>query len=263
MKVTFDSNVWEPIVKADVNEDSVYLFLLESIKKGLIEPYICMINLTLEVVPRKERIAHRAKYVPATEVVNIESDSDSITTSIALGPSDSSRPSMTEQLSDYLRRAHELGFKVLPMTNWGTPRLKEVPEAMKIIPEDYFGYADRVSECSEFIENLGCGQYQYNVLVDKLGFKLPVFEIEKFIAPKDKKVFAKAVAEWADAGALAAHYAWNNHYFCTNDQGKNAGRNSVFFERNLDLITTQFGLKVVTPETLISFLNIEKAHHDL
>tara|TARA_B100000700_G_scaffold281298_1_gene331859 strand:- start:3299 stop:4069 length:771 start_codon:yes stop_codon:yes gene_type:complete len=254
LKVTFDSNVWENIVTADKADKSVYANLLKKITDGTVEPYICMIALTLETVGKKERLEHRANYSLDLQFSDISTNTSKVEMRVAVGPEESSRPTMTEPLSRKFELAYKLGFKVLAMTNFGTPRVRDVPESAIVIPDDYWEYAERLSECSDFIESLECGRYNYNLLVKKLGLRIPVFKLEKFISTKDKKAFSNAVAEWADGDSLAAHYAYNNDYFCTNDQGKSAGTKSVFHRDNIGLLSDKFAIRVVTANELSSLL---------
>jgi hypothetical protein len=66
-------------------------------------------------------------------------------------------------------------------------------------------YAHRLSSCSQFITNLGCGYHDYQIM-------------KQTRQPGSPKKLAAAVAEWVDGDALAVHYAFGADVFCTNDR---------------------------------------------
>jgi hypothetical protein len=65
------------------------------------------------------------------------------------------------------------------------------------------------------------------------------------------------VAEWADEDALAAHYGYNNDYFCSEDFGRAAiarfGR-SILDQNNRTWLTTTLGIQFVTIRQLANLL---------
>jgi hypothetical protein len=142
---------------------------------------------------------------------------------VEIAPNADSHPGLAPVLSQALRRALELGFRLLPMTNWGTVRSPQVTNDMRAHIggwEDYWAYADRLSDCSRFIAQMGCGSHNYSLL------KVSQDEI-----PPNQ--FARAVGEWVDGDALSAHYAYWCDVFCTNDRAVNAGSGSIFHPDNL------------------------------
>lgn len=60
--------------------------------------------------------------------------------------------------------------------------------------------------------------------------------------------------EWVDGDAIAAHYGFGIDYFCTNDQAKGAGTASVFHPDNLNRLSEQYGIKVVSPSQLLEII---------
>ena len=65
----------------------------------------------------------------------------------------------------------------------------------------------------------------------------------------EKREVARAVAEWADADSIAAHYAYGNDFFCTLDAAKaetNRGDPAVFDADNRAWLTEKFGIQFVT-----------------
>ncbi len=63
---------------------------------------------------------------------------------------------------------------------------------------------------------------------------------------------AVAIAEFADGDAVSGHVGIGEDYFCTNDQGRSAGHNSVLFPRNVAILEEEFGFKKASPAELVS-----------
>lgn len=152
-----------------------------------------------------------------------------------------SHPGLPPQQSQKLLKAQELGFKVIRMTNFGTVRSPEIPQDMLLTVESYdayWDYAERLSNCSEFITNLGCGYHGYQVM-------------KQTRQPGSPEKLAAAIAEWVDGDALSAHYAFGVDVFCTNDQAGKAGAGSIFYASNLEKLKSQFGIVVLSPDELL------------
>ena len=67
-------------------------------------------------------------------------------------------------------------------------------------------------------------------------------------------IIAKAVAEWADGDSVASHIAINGDYFCTNDNAKKAGSNSVLSDKNIQVLNTEYGFKKISPTELAKLI---------
>lgn len=254
MKVTFDSNVWESIVGPVHKKSSVYKTLHENIRNKTITPYFCEIALSLESIFKVNRLSHSSTYKPKLEIVKEEFDGERFHSVIKFGPDNDAHPGMHSALKTKYHAAVALGFKVLTMTNIGTARAKEILDDEKIkfsTIDDFWAYAERLSECSSYIESIGCGANEYHRLVDKYGIKRTPYEIICHIKSKaEVKRFSASVAEWADGDSISAHYAFGNDYFCTNDKAVNAGSKSIFYPDNLRLLSKKFRVKVIRPDEL-------------
>lgn len=65
----------------------------------------------------------------------------------------------------------------------------------------------------------------------------------------EKREVARAIAEWADADSVAAHYAYGNDIFCTLDGGKaetRRGEPAVLDANNRVRLTKEFGIQFST-----------------
>jgi hypothetical protein len=64
--------------------------------------------------------------------------------------------------------------------------------------------------------------------------------------PSEQKQINRAIAEWADADSVAAHYGYNIDLFCSEDFGKRASSVSVLDDDNRAWLTNAFGIRFVT-----------------
>lgn len=252
MKVTFDSNVWEKVVL----EAEGYGFIKTLILEGKIQPYICEIAISLESIRKKERLPFWQKYEPKSEVIEIENNESHFHGRICFSSDNEAHPGLHHVHKSCLFKAKNLGFKILPMTNFGTVRSPEIPNEMKVSfnnSDEFWKYAERLSECSNYIENQGAGAVEYIKLKKVLGLQQhSVTEITCKVPENHSKAFQKSVAEWVDGDSLSAHYANLNDIFCTQDSGKNSGAKSVFHRENIKKVSNLFGIKVMTVQELFA-----------
>ncbi|QJW80061.1 hypothetical protein [Burkholderia glumae] len=64
-----------------------------------------------------------------------------------------------------------------------------------------------------------------------------------------RKQVAPLIGEWCDTLIVAAHYGYGNNLFCTADEGRGAGRNSILFHENRSKLQED-GIVVVSPMEL-------------
>ena len=239
MNVTFDSNVWEKVVG---NAVSHYAKINDKIRTGEIRPYICEIALSLEAIQRKLTTAFFENYKPSIKCKYLPTEDGKLRMQMSIEPNNELHPGFNRKLRDKLLKARDLGFRVLRMTNLGTPRPKEMPDNMYVDDVDQ-KYIESLATCSEYITALGCGQAAYNQLKERFNLVNPV---SKGIPSEFEKKFREAIAEWVDGDALSAHYASGNEWFCTDDQAGNAGIGSIFHSQNRARVEKKFGIKIIS-----------------
>ncbi|MEH6784401.1 MAG: hypothetical protein V7688_11000 [Alcanivorax jadensis] len=61
-----------------------------------------------------------------------------------------------------------------------------------------------------------------------------------------EKAIRKRFGDWADADALAAHYAYGNDLFCTADNASGAGARSILSRANREKLREDLGIRVVS-----------------
>ena len=162
MNITFDSNVWEPMV----NDEKPHLVKIKNkIRDGKIQAYICEIALDLEAIQNKERPKFFGTYEPNMTVEDLPPENGKLGMRIGIGPNTELHPGLPSQQWAKLLKARDLGFRVLRMTNWGTVRTEEIPDDMYVQHDDieeFWRYAESLKNCNDFIIGLGCGRAAYD-----------------------------------------------------------------------------------------------------
>ena len=238
MNITFDTNVWEPVVE----EEKPHLIEIKNaIRDGKIQAYICEITLNLEAIQKVKRAEFFENYKPRTTVEDLPPENGTLRMRISVGPNTELHPGIHPKQWDKLLKARDIGFQVLRMTNFGTVRTKEIPDDMYVQQDDeeFLEYAELLGNCNDFIVGLGCGRAAYDPYKAR-------FLGGQTIPKGQKRKFEKAIAEWVDGEALSAHYAAGNDYFCTNDKARKAGTGSIFHVQNRMQLEKEFGIKIIS-----------------
>src|SRR5258708_32050006 len=204
VKVTFDSNVWEKLV----SEFPEYPTIKEKIVSRVISPYLCEISISLESIQKSARREFFPNYNPAVMLTTNPRPDGSIDLTVQMSPNNETHAGLSSILVEKLVKARDIGFKILPMTNLLTVRSPGIPKDMRAAIEStdaYWAYADRLRNCSEFIESLGCGSHDYKIM-------------KRSQPIADAKKCASAVGEWVDVDAPHSQYALNSERFGTDDE---------------------------------------------
>ena len=239
MNITFDTNVWRRLV----NEEKPHLVEIKNkIRDGKIQAHICEITVNLEAIRRQKRAEFFESYIPEWTVEEFSRENGELGMSVGIGPNTELHPGLPPELKDDLLKAHNLGFRVLRMTNIGTVRTKEIPDDMYVQHDDieeFWRYAELLANCNDFIVGLGCGRAAYD------QFKARSHDGQT-IPHEEWRKFSEAIAEWVDGEALSAHYATGNDFFCTNDKAGSAGAGSIFYNQNRTQLEKAFGIKIIS-----------------
>lgn len=209
----------------------------DRILDGKIQAYICKIALSLESIEKKKRAELFENYKPKWTVEDLPPENGMLGMRVSIAPNTELHPGLHRKLKDDLLKAHNLGFRVLGMTNLATVRTEEIAENMDSQHDDSEEYSVLLGRCSDFIVSLGCGRAAYDQF--KAQFNL--------VIPDERgRKFRTAIAEWVDGEALSAHYAAGNDFFCTNDKARNAGTGSIFQVQNRTRLEKVFGIKIIS-----------------
>ncbi len=258
ISVTFDRNVYEFVVNPEkerlpINEKRTYEAIHKMIESGTILPFISESVFTLETLKRKNSsrknvLGHRER------IITTNSESNGNTSVITVGSNPYIHPGNHEKDNEFLAKAIELGFKILPIYRLGrlvNPAIKA--EWRYILPtDDILEIPTKFAEIFEVIESNGGGFAWLKVLLNVPDDNSkPWFDYIQYYTGTDKK-FDAAVAEWSDGDSIAAHIASKIDYFCTNDMAKTAGNKSAFNVKMKALLHEQFNLNVVAPFDLLN-----------
>ena len=245
MNITFDTNVWEPMV----NEEKPHLVEIKNkIRDGKIQAYLCEITLDLEAIQKKKRAELFGNYEPRITVEDLPPENGKLGMRFSIAPDTDLHPGLPPEQWGKLLKARDLGFRVLGMTtNPETVRTKEIPDDMYVQHDDieeFWRYAALLEKCSDFIVEWGCGRAAYD------QFRAQFHLVGLDVPDEQNKKFSEAIAEWVDGEALSAHYAAGNDFFCTEDKAGSAGTGSVFHNQNRTQLGKEFGVKIISSHEL-------------
>jgi hypothetical protein len=265
MRVTFDSNVWRPIVTPHkFPQDAAqpdFQAILASIKSGQIKAFLSETTFTLEAVERKNRKAFFGAYKLKARISEQESDDGSVRLQINLAPDPSLHAKNSFHLTTHWGDAQPLGFKLLRCNRLAGVVNFDVKNE-DFAPDDRVEINKRQEEfgrCSRAIEAAGCGIEHLKAIGKKYSQGKPWLDGIAIAPDTEEPEIIKAVAEWADGDAVACHYAYGNDYFCTKDEAKAAGSHSILSSGNRTSLLQQFNIQFVTPARLALLLQSKQS----
>lgn len=270
MRVTFDSNSWQPIVFPDKfpkdPRREYFRNIQASVRDGRIRGYISETVATLEGIKKIDRASYFGGSVPKVgfreEVVG-----DQIRIRFTMGPDDSRHPGLAGVLSDSLRAALALGMHLLRAPRLALAKPAELRDPSLFAEEtdeaEMAARRERFGETVRAIEAKGVGLAVARAISERiktrLGLNVPSnWAWYQFLAHAadagEEREIAKSIAEWADGDALASHVAYGNDLFCTEDLGKSAGATSVLDPGNRAWLEATYGVKFVTVSGLAGMI---------
>jgi len=277
MRVTFDTNVWKRMVFPEryVN-DANYLSLAKinkAIRCGHVRGFISEGFATVEAVRKKNRAKFHAQNVPKVEVTNESHRSGLNCMTIEIKANHSLHPGIGEHFEEELNEALAIGIKLLTTPYIGLPvpdRLRNNPH---IYAEEVFATADyneRFGDVVRTIVDRGVGEGALQALAKEFTARLDgprpaglsdralIYGVYEYASAsglrKEKEQIEKAFAESADGDAVAAHIAFGNDYFCTEDRAKSAVSPSIFDAGNRAWLKTEYGADILSVQQLANLL---------
>jgi len=242
LTVTFDTCSLDHIVKNRPNGTRVR----EAIKSGLIRPFYSETLVTLEGVQARQRRDILSK----TRVVSSFSSTSEQEIKITIGV-EHPRPPLHPKHARMIEEIEAIGMRALRApARIGGVRAKSgqvqffEPHASV---NELIECMDRVNALATEINRRGVGQSA----AVALGLKFlspeeiakPTFWYEGLRHATVKSV-RQAIAEWADADSVAAHYGYGVDLFCTEDRG--LGGSSVLDDTNRSWLQRDYGIKFVS-----------------
>ncbi|MBS0251175.1 MAG: hypothetical protein JSR78_08935 [Proteobacteria bacterium] len=268
MRVTFDTNTYRPVVEPHryVNhpDHAIYVDLNQAIRDRRITPFVGEALFTIEAIRRTARVPYLASRRPLTQVTESGTAEGRIQVTVTIGPDHAQHPGLSTREIERLETALQLGFRLLAQPRIGTPR--PTPVRPDLHPERFASYADinqrqnRFFEALKAIEARDVGFSIAKAIGDRArrraGRPATWFELleeDQFFNADERKEIAAAVGEWVDGDNIAAHVAYGNEIFCTEDKaGK--GRPSIMNADNRSWLERTYGTRFATPRDLHALL---------
>ena len=244
MRVTFDSNAWQKIVVPNLaRKTSLYeefTGIHEALRARKIQGFVCETVGTLEAIKRPTRRAYFTSIKPAVKV-QTNAKGNQIHMNINIGANHDQHPGLPPVLRERLELAFDLGIRLMRAPRIGIPVpnlfldlsvfAEEVDVPISAARDNHWGDVVRA------IEQRGVGSGALRL--QQSSFK-----------EMGQAEFAHAVAEWADGDSVAAHVAYGNDVFCTEDQGKTSGRASILDAANRKWVAATYNVRFATVREL-------------
>jgi hypothetical protein len=259
MKVTFDSNVWQQIVRPDLfpmdQRHAEISVIREAIKKKKLFGFISDTVAGLEAIKKVDRANYLSSQRLKTNFEETESSTDgSIAMKMTLGPDNSQHPGLTPVLRDRISDALKLGFKFLKFPRLGQPMPAELLQTnvyVSLSDVELGEKHDRQFAVEREIQARNVGFAVIKKISERIELRTPEkglawFEYLSMASDEaEQNEIKKAVAEWADGDSLASHIGYENDFFCTEDVGKSSGL-SIFDANNRNWAEVNYGVRFVT-----------------
>ena len=268
MRVTFDTNTYRPVTEphryANHRDHAIFVDLNQAIRDGRITPFICEALFTTEAIRRVARALYLAGRRPLTQTSESTTPDGRVKGTMTLRPDHSQHPGLSARETERLETAINLGFRLLAQPRIGTPRPE--PVRLDLHPERFAADTnitdrqDRFAQALHAIEARGVGFAIAKSIGERArkraGRPATWFELlneDRFFNDDERKEIAAAVGEWVDGDNIAAHIAYGNHLFCTEDKaGK--GRPSILNTDNRAWLAATYGTRFATPRELHTLL---------
>ncbi len=258
IRVTFDSNVWRKVVSPSCFPKDparkYYCRINKAVRYGLIRGYLCETVFTLEALERKGRRIFIANYHGSSNSSIEESPNGVVKLALSLGPDMSNQPKSTPHLSRHWSDGVSLGFQILRIPRIAGLVNQDIDEESYYEPENFSDYVERLSKVARDVEGRGCGFQVLKTIGVTYSSNQKWMDGIRTAPSSEDNAIAKAVAEWADGDSVSAHVAAGNDYFCTSDEGKSAGSQSVLSPVNRAYLLEKHGVQFVSPEQFSSIL---------
>lgn len=253
MKVTFDTNTFDKAVRPNRYPNDLdnahFVRVHEAIRRGQIEGFICETMITLEGIKVDDRATVFGTSVLSSQIMPEKSGSP---IRVNLKMEQPLRQPLHPKQAERITAALDLGLKLLGAPRVGMSRVV-IPDSNPYAVENETELSerlDRYHNIATAIEDRDLGSAQAWQLAQRFaGSGLPSSPWFKILGMArdihEKREVARAVAEWADADSVAAHYGYANNVFCTEDKGASA-HESILHPDNRAWLTTTYGICFAT-----------------
>jgi hypothetical protein len=253
LTVTFDTNTFDKVSRPTLYpkdpDHAAMVEVHEALKRGDIRGLVCDTGLTLEGIGIDDRSTVFGGTTTRGSFGQVSEDTFLIT----IRTEQPDRPPVHPKQAERFREAFALGMRLLGAPRLGMPRAEEQFYAVEE-SEQIGRRLDRHGALASEIEKRGLGSARANALATRLAGGAvrvgPWFQsLGNARDVHERRKAARAVAEWADGDAIAAHYAYGNDFFCTRDAGKGEnkrGEPAILDPGNRVWLTADYGIEFVT-----------------
>lgn len=254
--VTFDTNTLDRAVRPETlsqgRQQPEYFKIQQALRSGLIAGFFSETIVTLEGVQNADRVDvfGGTLLVQRPAGPSIEQQ----TVELVLEARQPHRKPMHSLSLDRVKAALQIGMRAMHMPRIGALAIND-PDQKFFAPDDpskWQSRIDRTHALAHEIEARGAGIAHVLVVAEKLAARdgaTGEIWFKSLLRAKDqheKDEVNRAIAEWADGDAVAAHYGYEFDLFCTEDMAANAGSTSVMSQVNRAWLGAQYKIKFVT-----------------
>ena len=238
ISVTFDSNLIQKVLlPGEYTDDPEYndlLFINSAIIDKRISAVVSEIIFTQEAICKKDRKKAFQENAKAGTSVTVDYSGPKIVFRVTIGPSSSAHLRMSETLLKYATIMRKYDVKILKTYRLGDFKNDDLDITDYYVCPTYTtnDVQTRNAECCDYIENeLGSGKALLDAYLNQYPGK-NIYQKSENVPEADYKKYARLVAEMSDGQSIAIHFANNIDYFCTRDEARNAGQQSILSIQN-------------------------------
>jgi len=266
LTTTFDSNTYRRAVDPSRFPQDAKAPKLRKInaalKDGRIAGYLSETLATLEGVQNAQRGAYFANVAPkVTRALKTSADGET-KRGVIVEADDSLHPGVHPIVARWIGEANSLGLRFLRAPRIGSPRPTELLSKAKFAEDDTERQKrlDKFMEVARAIEARGVGIARLKAIAEQIkartGSTGPWYSaLNDAQDDQERREIERAVAEWADGDAIAAHIAYGIDVLCTEDRAQSAGVPSIFDASNRAWLEETYGIRIVSVEQLAAELD--------
>lgn len=259
VSVIFDTNTYRRILLPEEFLNDTKFEYINKIHQALVDKkiqgYLSETIFTLESIEKKKRKEYLSNYTPDVESRETVLDDETICISILIAPNQKTLPILDHNRIKYLQEAKKLGIKIIkfPRIAGITSSVSEEYFVNELNDEDlYKKHHEKTADLANQIESKGLGIGRIKNLCISHGAD-PNYWFEGIDKATTNSI-AKSVAEWADGDSVAICYGHDIDFFCTEDEGKNCGADSILSPTNKNWLKNDYGVNIVNLEDLCNIL---------
>jgi hypothetical protein len=267
LTVTFDTNTLADVVSPATSQRPTGAAdgttVQSAIEAGAVHGFFCEALIILEGIKKADRSAVFGSTTPDTHYQHGVAPDGNGVTMINIYVEQPDRRALDQRQADRFLAAFGLGMKLLGATRIGMPRVDDPDGGRYVAEPDEVQLGrrlDRHLEAVSAIEARGVGCAQAQQIANEIranigGYGPFISYLGRPRTAAEQHRINRAIAEWADGDSVAAHYAYGNDIFCSEDFGKSASTSSVLDATNRAWLTKTFGIQFATLRELAQMVS--------